>query len=465
MKYHFAVECFYCLGMTDIDDKIIKKGWERGLVEKPWEEYAALARSYEKEFWEDMDALNVLRPTAVTRVSEHIDDIIAYITRILEKGNAYVVDGSGVYFSTSSLGHRYCRLGTNKDLSSTDSLVDEAEPAQSGKKDHKDFALWKCAKPGEPYWSSPWGNGRPGWHIECSAMTHAVFGSSFDLHTGGVDLQFPHHTNEIAQCEAHNGTSDWVKYWLHTGHLHIEGLKMSKSLKNFITIREFLKENSADEFRMFCLQFKYNTNINFSHDRLLEAKASLNRFINFISLSKAQIDELDHSSTSSRRWGSSERALHDKVQETEAQVKQALGNDFDTPSALGHLDALVSTVYDYLKHSKPECTPPEPAMGAVELVSSTLKSFGLKLDFLDSKTTQTPGSGEQAKIPSSSQLVELLATFRADVRSTALTNTTDPPTKTALLQLCDDLRNKHLPALGIELTDLPNKKHHWKAIK
>lgn len=256
----FGVRVQFVMGMTDIDDKIIARANECGV------EPGVLAARFEGRFVEDMRMLGVRPPEATLRVSEHVDEIIAYIDGIMARGMAYE-SHQGVQFDTRAFGDSYgacfgnqshVDAGAPEGASGSSSVDDDTggSSAKGGKRDARDFALWKAAKPGEPSWPSPWGDGRPGWHIECSAMAHAVLGGQLDLHSGGVDLAFPHHTNEIAQCEAFHGAagsivageggaasyqSPWVKAFVHTGHVYISGRKMSKSLKNFITIRELLQ--------------------------------------------------------------------------------------------------------------------------------------------------------------------------------------------------------------------------------
>lgn len=199
------------------------------------------AAKYEAAFLEDMDVLGVRPPTVMTRVSEYIPEIIQYVEKIVEQGFAYVASEGSVYFDTQAFrraGHTYGKLNPWAVGAVEGSVGNEGN--DSFKQHPSDFALWKAAKPGEPAWDSPWGGGRPGWHIECSAMASSIIGSTIDIHTGGEDLRFPHHDNELAQAEAFyhdQGCCQWVNYFLHSGHLGIEGLKMSKSLKNFITIR------------------------------------------------------------------------------------------------------------------------------------------------------------------------------------------------------------------------------------
>lgn len=204
-----------------------------------------LAAYWENQFFQDMDRLHVLRPDTITRVSEYVPEIVDFVQKIIDNGFAYEAEGS-VWFDTAKFEgsdgdgfrHEYAKLQPNS--KGNKKLIDEGEGALTGTKGKRqaaDFALWKArSKPGEPSWPSPWGEGRPGWHIECSVMASAILGDNMDIHSGGVDLMFPHHDNELAQSEAYHGCKQWVNYFLHTGHLHIEGLKMSKSLKNFISI-------------------------------------------------------------------------------------------------------------------------------------------------------------------------------------------------------------------------------------
>jgi cysteinyl-tRNA synthetase len=281
--------------------------------------YRAHAAEFEKQFFDDLDALNVRKPHAIPRITDHIPEIVEFIERIVGNGFAYVAgaDGRGsVYFDTVAFraaGHTYGKLEPWKVGSADLAAEGEANFSTAEKRAPQDFALWKASKPGEPLWASPWGPGRPGWHIECSAMVDAVCGRHIDIHSGGMDLRFPHHDNEIAQSEAHNcgaaprmhvthacrrGATrgvragacvprafreQWCNYWLHSGHLAIDGLKMSKSLKNFITIREALKEFSARQLRLlFCLA-AWDRPITFnqqSRAEMVQKEATLKNFFN-----------------------------------------------------------------------------------------------------------------------------------------------------------------------------------------
>jgi len=258
-------EVKYVRNFTDVDDKIIARAAERGV--DPGE----LAEEFIASFTEDMYALGLLQPDVEPRCTEHMADIIGLVERLIERGAAYVVGGD-VYFAVKTFGD-YGRL-SHRDVDQLQSgarvEVDEA------KRDPLDFALWKAAKPGEPTWDSPWGPGRPGWHIECSAMSAHHLGESFDIHGGGADLTFPHHENERAQSEAAFGKS-FVKYWIHNGFVRVNAEKMSKSLKNFFTVKEILSRWPAEAVRLFLISQHYRSPLDFSDAALDEAQSGLVR--------------------------------------------------------------------------------------------------------------------------------------------------------------------------------------------
>ena len=311
LQHFFKLDVHYAMGVTDVDDKIIQRAREDGCIGgvSP-ADVVRVARTHEESFMADMDALNVLRPDSILRVTEHMDDIVLYVEKLVRDGKAYE-SADGVYFDTAQLGDTYGKFGVKAGGPGTaddfDLNVDaDHEEPFSGKRHWRDFALWKKAKDGEPSWGSPWGPGRPGWHIECSAMTHATFGSSLDVHSGGIDLKFPHHTNEIAQCEAHGCCDDdWVKHWIHTGHLYIKGSKMSKSLKNFVSIQEFLRGNlsprPAVDLRLFFLSHKYHSSLHFSPDRVHEAGALRQKLCTFLHSVESIMSSWGAKSTHHRR--------------------------------------------------------------------------------------------------------------------------------------------------------------------
>ena len=256
--------------ITDIDDKLITKANEEGVSMQE------VARRYEAEFLKDCEGLNVLPPTVRPRATEHIDEILSIVADIIEKGYGYVAKNGDVYFRARKFKEygKLSHLNLDELESGNRSLRHTME--DDLKEDPADFAVWKAAKPGEPYWDSPYGPGRPGWHIECSAMSNRYLGKTIDIHCGGSDLAFPHHENEIAQSEAANGCK-FVNYWLHNGFINIDNKKMSKSLGNFFTVREAAAVYGYDCIRMFMLMSHYRSPLNYSGEILMQAKAALER--------------------------------------------------------------------------------------------------------------------------------------------------------------------------------------------
>ena len=259
-------EVDYIRNITDIDDKIINRANERG------ENFADLTERYISAMHEDADALGILRPTQEPRATAHMDEILAMIQALVNKGHAYVAENGDVYYAVASF-DGYGRL-SGKDPAElrAGARVEVGE----AKLDPLDFALWKASKPEEPAWDSPWGAGRPGWHIECSAMSTACLGNHFDIHGGGADLQFPHHENEIAQSEAACG-EPFVNLWMHNGFVRVNEEKMSKSLGNFFTVREILSRYRPEEVRYFILTSHYRSPLNYDDEHLDNARGALTR--------------------------------------------------------------------------------------------------------------------------------------------------------------------------------------------
>ncbi len=261
----------YVRNFTDVDDKIIKKANETGFS------CIEISEKYINEFHNEMDALNVLRPTIEPKATEHIGDIIDFIQMLIEKGKAYYIEGSDVFFSIESF-EGYGKLsGRNPD----DMIAGARIAVDEKKRNPMDFTLWKPAKPGEPAWESPWGPGRPGWHIECSAMSNRYLGQSFDIHGGGKDLIFPHHENEIAQSEALFGRQ-FVKYWIHNGFVDINNEKMSKSLGNFTMIKDVLAKYHPEVIRLFLLSKHYRSPIDYNENSMDEIISSLDKIYGFL---------------------------------------------------------------------------------------------------------------------------------------------------------------------------------------
>ena len=256
----------YVQNFTDIDDKIINRSKERNM---PWQE---LVEKYIAEFFVDMDALNIKRATIYPRATEEIPTIIEVIKTLIEKKHAYVSADGSVYFSVRS----FPDYGKLTHQTAAEMRVTETSQAER-KEDPLDFALWKGAKPGEPFWPSPWGDGRPGWHIECTAMSIHHLGKQLDIHGGGQDLIFPHHENEIAQSECYTGLQPFVRIWMHNGFLQLGADKMSKSLGNLVTIKQALERNNADAIRLFIISSYYRMPLRYSLEALDAAEAGIER--------------------------------------------------------------------------------------------------------------------------------------------------------------------------------------------
>ena len=261
----------YVRNITDVDDKIIARAHENN------ESSALLSQRFIDAMHDDEARLNVERPDQEPRATAHMGDIVSMVATLIDKGFAYLAPNDDVYYRVAKFENYGQLSGKNPDELLSGARVD----VDSNKEDPRDFALWKSAKEGEVSWSSPWGNGRPGWHIECSAMSKSCLGDSFDIHGGGPDLPFPHHENEIAQSEAANGCR-FVNYWLHAGAVRVDGEKMSKSLGNFFTIRDVLDKYHPEVVRYLIVSSHYRSSINYSEDNLIEAKAGLERFYHML---------------------------------------------------------------------------------------------------------------------------------------------------------------------------------------
>lgn len=325
-------EVKYVRNFTDIDDKIINRAKQDGI---PWYE---VARKYTEEYYRDMDGLEVGRADVEPKATEHITEIIAIVKRLIEKGYAYVVDGD-VYFEVNKFtGYgKLSRRDTEEMLAGARVEVDER------KRNPMDFALWKASKEGEPSWESPWGPGRPGWHIECTAMSIKHLGETFDIHGGGADLIFPHHENELAQSEAFTG-KPFVKYWIHNGFITIDREKMSKSLGNFFTIREILDKFDPEIVRFFLLSTHYRSPIEFSDASLREAELSIDRYYTTLT----RMEDLLKESTDKVKTTAEEKNLEDVLSAFEDRFIGAMDDDFNTAMALGHVFELIREVNKFL---------------------------------------------------------------------------------------------------------------------
>ncbi|MCI5637591.1 MAG: cysteine--tRNA ligase [Sarcina ventriculi] len=320
-------EVEFVQNFTDIDDKMIKRANEENTTVKE------VGDKYIKEYYEDADNLNIERATVNPRATEYITQIIDFVKGLVDKGFAYEVDGD-VYFSTKKFGDYGKLSGQNiEDLQSGARIsIDER------KKDPMDFAIWKVQKPGEPAWKSPWGMGRPGWHIECSCMAKNILGDTIDIHAGGSDLAFPHHENEIAQSEALTGKT-FANYWLHSAFVNVNNQKMSKSLNNFLTARAALEKFDADVIRFLMLSAHYRQQLNFSEELLLSAKASVERIYNTIYNLENLLDEVrtTHITDEEKKYLQSLNKYKEKYIEK-------MDDDFNTADAITAIFDLIKDV-------------------------------------------------------------------------------------------------------------------------
>lgn len=351
-------EVNYVRNITDIDDKILAR------AEQNKEDFRELTSRFIAAMHEDEKRLNVLRPTQEPRATDYIDDMIDMITTLQDKQFAYVGKQGDVYYSVL----RFPNYGalSGKKLDELREGASERVTVETDKQDARDFTLWKAAKEGEAYWDSPWGKGRPGWHIECSAMSTRCLGDTFDIHGGGPDLVFPHHENEIAQSEAATGKT-YVNYWMHAGAVRVDNEKMSKSLGNFFTIREILDKYHAEVVRFFLISSHYRSPINYSEDSLKEAKAGLERFYqslqNYADVAALSLQELKQTDS----W---------------QQFSAAMDDDFNVREALAVMYGLVRELNTQVDDAKQK--------------AAILKALGNVLGILQSDATEFLQAGGAA---------------------------------------------------------------------
>jgi cysteinyl-tRNA synthetase len=380
----------YVQNFTDVDDKMIKKANEEGITLKE------VADKYIAAYFEDTSKVNLkeegmLRPKA----TEHIGDMIKLIKTLIEKGFAYDVNGD-VYFSVESYKEKYGELSKQK-----------TEDLQSGsrievndvKRSPLDFALWKGAKEGEPSWGSPWGNGRPGWHIECSAMSNKYLGPTFDIHGGGQDLIFPHHENEIAQSKCSTG-GDFARYWIHNGYINIKGEKMSKSLGNFFLLREVLEKYEGKIVRFFVLSSHYRKPIDFSEDELNQAKSAVERVENTLMRVMEKMDERDGAENSEAI-----ESLKKSLEDSKSKFVSAMDEDFNTSQGIGALFELIKEMNKFMDNTALNPEGREILEGASDFVKEAfIEVLGVEL-----KVEKKIGD-------MTAELVEFILELRKDAR-------------------------------------------------
>ena len=388
---------FYIQNITDIDDKIINRSKETGISSHD------IARKFEKRYIEDMTKLNVTGVNLFARATDHMGEIIRQIQSLIDKGFAYETD-DGVYFNIDKF-PEFGKL-SNRNV---DELESHREIADTTKNNPNDFALWK-KRDGvdEPTWPSPWGDGRPGWHIEDTAITDCYFGPQYDVHGGGLDLIFPHHEAEITQMEAVSGKSPMVRYWLHTGFLNVNGEKMSKSLHNFITIRELLEDYDADTFRFFVLSTHYRSPIDFSKESLHQSEKSLEKIRKYYELLDVEAEDVTSD--------------YEVLINAKNNFFESMDNDFNTPKA-------IASVFDLISNSKNDIADLD------EKDKKAIKSFlddASQIFGVSFKTEEVNAGSEE--------LLELISDVRSELRANKQ------------YELSDKIRNQ-LQDLGYEIND------------
>jgi cysteinyl-tRNA synthetase len=355
-------EVTYVKNFTDVDDKIIEK------AKREKTGIAEISERYIREHDEDMEALGVARPTVTPRATEHIDGMIRLVAALIEKGMAYVVDGD-VYFAVEQF-PGYGKL-SGRDLS--DMLAGARVDVNDRKRNPYDFSLWKASKEGEPWWESPWGNGRPGWHLECSVMSQRYLGDTFDIHGGGEDLVFPHHENEIAQSEGATGKT-LARYWVHNGFVQVNSEKMSKSLGNFFTIRDVLKQYHPEVLRFFLLQSHYRSPVDFSDAALNEARQGMDRFYSTLKMIQdllaAGIERADSAAEPTEK----DRELLGHLHSLRERFIEAMDDDFNTARAIGCLFDTIRLINTAIAGKKVEVSA-----AVLEQAENTLREIGAVL--------------------------------------------------------------------------------------
>lgn len=417
---HEGYDVTHVQNFTDVDDKIINTANKEGV------QWFDICNRYIDSYFEVMDKLNVRRAHVYPRVSEHINDIIATVQCLIDNGYGYVVDGD-VFYSVEKFKYYGQLSGRNLE----DMLAGARVDVDDRKRNPMDFALWKSAKPGEPAWESPWGPGRPGWHIECSTMSMKYLGESFDFHGGGSDLIFPHHENEIAQSEGCTGIHPFVHYWLHNGFITVNEEKMSKSLGNFFMVIDILEHYDPETLRFFIVSTHYRSPLDFSDARLTEAQKSLAR------LRQAQETLGELSEMMSAGPTSDSLALRDKVKELREAFMEAMRDDFNTALAISHMFALAKEINIYHKAVVDAGIKPDGKL--VALLNDVLAEMCSIIGVLEK--TAAPAA-EESGDSKEAELVEMLIAMRQDAR------------KNKNYALADELRNK-LSEIGIVLQDTP----------
>jgi cysteinyl-tRNA synthetase len=415
-------EVFFVKNFTDIDDKIIKKSQIESIS---WKD---VAEKYIASFYEDMDALSILRPTHEPKATDHIEDMVALVDTLIKKGVAYKVNGD-VYFSVES----YKGYGELSGRSLDEMMAGARVEIDEKKRNPLDFVLWKSSKEGEPKWPTPFGEGRPGWHIECSAMSAKYLGLPFDIHGGGKDLVFPHHENERAQTESATGER-FANYWLHNGFVNIEREKMSKSIGNILLIKDFIKKYHPEVLRLFFLSTHYRNPIDYNEKSIEDTSNALHRL--YYTLER--VDELN-------RFGPIEPKAYGEAEELEKRFYEAMDDDFNTALALSYIFEL-SRMINKLLDDDPKINTPS-VLYTNRILISLANTIGLLLDDLASFTS-TEKMRHLKRIGLNREALEKMIAERAEAR------------KNKDYKTGDEIRDA-LAGMGIILQDSP-KGTEWR---
>jgi len=411
---------------TDIDDKIIKASQESNV------DYRTLSNRYIEEYEEIMQMLNVEKDTHNPRATEVIDLIIEFAQELISKGHAYERNGS-VYFSVQSFPKYNSVLQRVKDhkkkSEEDDYTADQDTAFGEDKLDARDFALWKKMKEGEPYWESPWGKGRPGWHIECSVMILNFFGETIDIHGGGQDLKFPHHRNEIAQSESYSGKT-FANYFLHNGYVNVNNEKMSKSLDNFFTVADIAKEYDPMVIRWYLISSHYRSSNNYTLESLEPAKKTYNRLINTIK----KVNDAEFTDTKSKQVDN----LIEKIRDAKTKIIKAMDDDFDTPVALAELLTLFREINKALLQDNLKVNQ-EFKDKFSEFINFSESIFGI-FPFLKSKSKLFSTESASEKDNLIKNLINLIIEMRVRLR------------EKKIYDLSDNIRDR-LRELGIDIED------------
>ncbi len=391
----------FCVqNVTDVDDKIISKAGAEGV------EPEEISEEYHRDFLEVMDMLGVERPDVMPKVTQHIPEIIKLVQGLVEKGYAYQVDGDVFFDVTSFPGY-----GKLSGRSIDDMMAGARIEINPKKRNTTDFALWKSAKPGEPSWDSPWGAGRPGWHIECSALALEYLGSGFDMHGGGDELIFPHHENEIAQSEAFTGKEPFARYFVHHAMLNIDDVKMSKSLGNFFSVRDVLKEFEPGVIRYFFASRHYRSPANYGVEELEAADTAYGRLVSTLDAGRRALAEADKAE--SKVEGEEETsglALVTDAEEAERKFIQGMDDDFNTAVGIAALHDLVRSVNEFLHITGGMARCDKEDLKGLRKAVNTLETLGGVLGLF--QETGSPGDSGLSE-----SLVSLLIEVRNDLRS------------------------------------------------